>query len=106
MAMTILELGTVQKLAQAAKTTLKLKAQLDALNVDYDASGGVKETLGAGQTGDDNLASEPSLSNLTKAQLDDAAYALTNGLKTQIDNTYAQLEKLASRAENTNLTLG
>ena len=98
MPMTPLELNTITKAAALAKYILQeIKPVIDALNVDYDAIGGVKETIGTGQAADDKLAAETSLSNLTKQELDDALYAITNGIKTTVDTAYSQLEKLASR---------
>lgn len=101
--MTPLELKTVKDGAKVAWFIVnRIKPKLDALNIDYDASGGVKDTLGTGSTGDAALATEMSLSNLTKTQLDDGMYALTSVIRAAllITGSYAQLEQLASRAEN------
>lgn len=104
--MDVLELKTVKKGALFAKLLVeKVKPALDVLNIDYDASGGVKDTLGAGSTGDAELATEASLSNLTKAELDDGMYVLTSVLKAAIDGSYSQLEKLASRADSNPLNI-
>lgn len=105
--MNTLQLKTIKDGAKIAKFMLQwVKPRVDAINIDYDAAGGVKETLGATTVGDAALAAEESLSNLTKAELDDAMYALTAVLKTAYDGSYSQLEKLASRAENTPFTQG
>lgn len=94
MTMTPLEIKTIRDGAAIAKQMLlQMKPKLDALNVDYDAAGGVKETVD--QT---DLDGEESLSGITKTQLDDGMYALTATLKGALDTAYTQLEKLASRS--------
>lgn len=102
MTLNTLELKNIKDAAKLAKFFLQTaKPRIDALNIDYDASGGTKSTID--QAG---LDAEPSLSGITKAQLDDALYALTSSLKGVLDSSYSQLEKLASRAENTNTPFG
>lgn len=94
MTMTPLELKVIKEGAAVARMMLQqIKPRLDALNIDYDAAGGVKATVD--QT---KLDSEISLSLLTKAQLDDGMYALTATLKSAVDTAYTQLEKLAARS--------
>ena len=93
MTMTPLESKTVYSLADIARFLLQeVKPRLDMLNVDYDATGGVKETL---QQGD--LDEDANLSGITKAQVDDGAYVLTNNIRTIFNDSYAQLEQLAAR---------
>lgn len=92
MAITALESNTVSRGAALAKRVLELKAEIDYLNIIYDASGGVKETLTQAE-----LDSVPSFSGVTKAQVDDGMFALTSGLKTAITNSYTQLAQLAAR---------
>lgn len=103
MALTPLQLNTVKEAANLLRfLQQEVKPRVDMFNIAYDSAGGVKETIGAGTEegdgpGDLNLASEPSLSNLTKAELDDAMFAMTSTLKTALDNTESQMGKLASR---------
>lgn len=45
-----------------------------------------------------DLDSDPSLSGLTKAQLDDAMYVMTATIRAALTNSYTQLAHLAARA--------
>lgn len=95
MALTQLEMSTVDRFINLAKKVLaEIEPELHQLNVIYDSGGGVKETVSQG-----NLNGESKYSGLTKAALDDGAYALTNTLKTAIDGAFAQLEQIASRSQ-------
>lgn len=93
MALTKLELDTIRRGCRSAQIVLEtLKPLIDELNVIYDSEGGVKSTIQ--QT---DLDAETSLSEITKQQLDDGMYALTNGLKTAIDSAVSQLAQLSAR---------
>lgn len=95
MALSTLELNTIRRGAQMARLVIdQLKPVIDELNVIYDADDGVKEIVDQ-----EALDTEPSLSGLTKAQLDDGMYALTATLKTTIGNAYTQLVHLAARSQ-------
>jgi hypothetical protein len=93
MALSRLESDTISRgLAAAREVLMGLQPTLQGLRVIYDGAGGVKETLTQ-----DALDTIPSLSGLTKQQLDDGMYALTSVLLTDIETSYAQLAQLASR---------
>lgn len=94
MALTALEQNTVIRGLQIAKKVIEeLKPAVDALNIIYDAEGGVKTTLTQ-----EDLDGVAIFSGLTKAQLDDGMYVLTAVLKTDISNGFTQLIQLAARA--------
>jgi hypothetical protein len=94
MALTTLEQNTISRGIAAAKLLLEeVKPQLDALNIIYDSVGGAKETIS--QPGIDEI---PSLSGLTKVQLDDALYQLTAILRPALLSGYAVLAHLAARS--------
>lgn len=94
MAISALEKDTVSNGMNAAKLVINdLKPLLDKLQILYDSAGGVKTTLTQGE-----IDSVSSWSELTKTQLDDGMYALTNTLKTAIDSTYTALAQLAARS--------
>lgn len=91
---TQLEQNTVSRGASAALLIVEqIYPALKRLNIDYDSSGGVKETLTQAE-----LDSIASFSGLTKAQLDDGMFALTSTLRTDIETAFSQLEQLAGRA--------
>lgn len=93
MAITALEQNTVSRgIAAALVVVEELYPALKRLNIDYDAVGGVKETLTQGE-----LDSIASFSGLTKTQLDDAMFALTSTLRGAIETAFAQIEQLAAR---------
>jgi len=93
MSITTLESNTVSNGIKACNLVLQqLKPLLDSLDAIYNAAGGVKETLTQ-----DDLDGVTSFSNLTKAQVDDAMYALTSSIKGAIDSAYSQLAELAAR---------
>lgn len=70
----------------------EIKPRLDMFNVQYDAQDALKSTI---QQAD--LDEVIELSGLTKAELDDAMYVLTNGIKGVVDASTSQLSKLAAR---------
>jgi hypothetical protein len=85
--------NVVSRSAQAAKYLVEqLKPLLDELDVLYNSAGGLKSTISQG-----DLDSIASFSGLTKQQLDDALYALTSTLKSDLSAAYTQLAQLASR---------
>lgn len=93
MSMSTLQLDTVKGGANLARFLLQeVKPRVDMFNVDYDAQGGVKDTL-TQQDLDENA----SLSGLTKAELDDGMYVITALLKPLLGDNFSQLQKLASR---------
>lgn len=95
MAMTTLEQDTVSKGCKAARAVVEdLKPLIDRLNIIYDAADpvGLKYTITQPK-----LDSVTSFSGLTKTQLDDGMYALTNTLRTAITNAYTALVELAAR---------
>lgn len=93
MALSVLEKSTIGEGIQACRKVVnEIEPLLQRLNVVYDSDDGVKET-----TTQANLDLVPEYSGLTKAQLDDAMFALTSTLRTAINNAYTQLVHLASR---------
>ncbi len=93
MSMSALEISTVDDGMLIAKKLLDdLKPIIDQLNVIYDESGGVKTTIT-----DEKLASVPSYSGLTKAQLDDGMFVITSSIKTALSDGLTQLTHLAAR---------
>lgn len=93
MAITRLESDTVSRGFNAAKLALEqLKPVVDSLDVIYNSSGGVKDTLTQG-----DLDGVPSFSGITKGQVDDGVFALM-GIKTAIANAYTALAEFAARA--------
>jgi len=94
MPLTALEQNTVSRSFFVAKKVLEeVKPVLDALNIIYDAGGGVKETLTQAE-----LDEIPAFSGLTKTQLDDGLYALTAVIRPAITNAFTALAQLATRA--------
>lgn len=93
MALTTLELTTINRGIVMAKKILELQSELYQLNIIYDSSGGVKETVTQAE-----LDERPEYSGLTKQQLDDGMYALTGTIRTDVQNALTQLTNLASRA--------
>lgn len=93
MSMSELEISTTDKGMLAAKKLLdEVKPIVDQLNVIYDGANGVKSTLT-----DEKLASVPSYSNITKAQMDDGMFAITSTLRTALSDAATQLAILAAR---------
>lgn len=94
-ALTTLEATTISRAAAVAKRLLdEVKPVLDSLDVIYNT-----ETTGGGDTiTQANLDLATNLSGLTKAQLDDALFALTSAVRGALDNAYVQLAHLAARA--------
>lgn len=93
MPLSVLEQTTINRaIALARKVVEEVYPALKELNVSYNASGGVSSTIT--QT---ELDANPDLSGLTKAQLDDALYALTSGILGAIDTGYSQLVQLGTR---------
>ena len=91
--MNTLEYDTLNLAFAVCRTILTdLQPRLTALQQQYDAAGGVKETLTQQEM--DEVA---SLSGLTKQQADDGLYALTAVLLPAITQSYASLSHLASR---------
>lgn len=94
MALNALEQNTISRAKHMARKLLEeVKPIIDGLNIAYDGSGGVKSTVDQA-----DLDSDPSLSNPTKAQLDDALYVMTDTIRTALANSYTQLAQLAVRA--------
>ncbi len=93
MAITALEQDTVSRgIATAAKVLRDIYPLVKELNILYDSTGGVKDTLT--QPDLDGVA---SYSGITKAQVDDGMFVLTSTLRTAIESAYAQLAELAAR---------
>ncbi len=93
MAITTLEQNTVSNGCRIAARILRdVYPFLNELNIIYDSTGGVKETITQAE-----LDSVAAFSGLTKAQLDDGMFALTSTLRTAILNAYAQLAEIAAR---------
>lgn len=94
MTMTALEYDTVQMGAAVCRLVLNdVLPKLQGLQQVYDSAGGGKESITQ-----DELNEQPSLSNLTKTQLDDAIYVLTATLLPAITAAYPQLAQLAARS--------
>lgn len=88
-----LESSTIVKGLATAQVVLDtIKPALDRMNAIYDSANGAKTTITQAA-----LDAEPSLSGLTKQQLDDGMFALTATLKGAIDSAESQLEQLAAR---------
>ena len=93
MALSILEKQTITKGCQAAKKVLEeVLPILNNLNVIYDSAGGVKTTITQ-----QNMDLDPTLSGLTKQQLDDGMFALTSTLKNDMTTAFSQLAEIAAR---------
>jgi hypothetical protein len=93
-ALTTVEANKIHEGAQAAQLVVdQLKPVLDRLNILYDSEGGLKTTITQ-----ENMDELPSLSGMTKQQLDAGMYALTGTLRTKIDEAYTALVELAARA--------
>src|SRR6185295_3903622 len=93
MALTTLETMTINRgIALAKKLTSDIVPELRRLQVSYDAANAVKATVTQ-----PNLDLATQFSGITKAQLDDAFFAMTSTLKTALDTAYAQIETLAER---------
>ena len=93
MALTTLETMTINRgIALAKKLTSEIVPELRRLQVSYDAANAVKATVTQ-----PNLDLATQFSGITKAQLDDAFFAMTSTLKTALDTAYAQIETLAER---------
>ena len=89
-----LESSTINRgIALARRVLEEIKPIIDGLNVAYDTpTTGVKATVNQ-----QDLDDTPSLSGITEAQLDDGFFALTDAIRTAINNNYFQLATLASR---------
>lgn len=93
MAILTLEYDVVTQAAAVCKKVLtELEPALSQFREIYDAGGGVKSTLT--QADLDGVA---SFSGLTKAQVDDALYALTALLLPAIESSTTALAQLAAR---------
>ena len=93
MAMNPLEYDTLNAAFAVSRIILNdLQPKLLFLQQQYDAAGGVKESLTQEEM--DEVA---ALSGLTKQQADDGLYALTAVMLPAITQTYAVLSVLASR---------
>lgn len=93
MPMTTLEQDTISKtFAVAKKLLLDLQPQLASLRELYDSAGGVKTTLTQ-----EEMDEVPALSGLTKAQLDDALFAMTSGILPAIEAGFPALSQSAAR---------
>lgn len=91
--LTQLEKITILRGIVAAKRLVdEIKPLYDQLNVVYDSAGGVKETVTQ-----EDLDGYIEFAGLTKQELDDGMYVLTNVLKGSLTNSYSQLVKLAAR---------
>jgi len=94
MALDKLALDTISRSMQAAKLLLDQAMPLvNQLDIVYNQAGGLKETIT-----DADLAEVASFSGLTKQQLDDGMYALTNGVKGALTASYDALVELAVRS--------
>lgn len=91
--MDTLELSTVNRGINLSKRVLELQLEMQQLDIIYNSTGGVSETLTQA-----DLDSRPEYSGLTKQQVDDAFYAMTATLKTDINNAMTALTHLACRA--------
>jgi hypothetical protein len=81
MPLTTLEANTIARAITAAKRVLdEFKPAIDQLNIIYDSAGGAKVTITQAK-----LDEAGNLSGLTKAQLDDALYVLTNNVRLALD---------------------
>jgi hypothetical protein len=88
-----LEYDTITQAAAVCKKILhELEPALAQFREIYDAGGGVKETLTQ-----EDLDGVASFSGLTKAQCDDALYALTALLLPAIEQSTTALSQLAAR---------
>jgi hypothetical protein len=93
-ALTPLGQDTISRAMQQAKVLLEqLKPILDELDVVYNSSGGLHDTIVQG-----DLDAIPSYSGLTKTQLDDGMFVLTSTIKGEINTAYSQLAELATRS--------
>jgi hypothetical protein len=93
MAVTTLEYDVVTQAAAVCKKILtELEPALAQFREIYDAAGGVKETLTQ-----EDLDAVASFSGLSKAQVDNALYALTALLLPAIESSTTALAQLAAR---------
>ena len=93
MALNSYEVLTIQRLIQLSRMIVEqIEPGLDSLNEIYNSVGGIKDSIPAEDLGQDGL-----YGGMTKAQLDDAAYALTSVIKGAVDNVHAQLQLIAYR---------
>jgi hypothetical protein len=93
MPMTTLEYDTLNLAFAVSKTVLTdLQPRLAALQQQYDADGGVGDTLTQ-----EEMDLQPALSGLTKQAADDGLYALTAVLLPAITQGFTALSALASR---------
>lgn len=93
MTMSALEYDTLNTAFVVCKMLLQdLQPRLAALQQQYDALGGVKETLTQQEM--DEVA---ALSGLTKQQADDGFYVLTTVLLPALTQSYPALAQLAAR---------
>jgi hypothetical protein len=83
---------TISKAISSSENLLEVSYPvLREIDVVYNSAGGLKTTITQA-----DLDAVPGLSGLTKQQLDDAVYALTQ-VKTQLETSYTALVQLASR---------
>lgn len=93
MSMTVLESDTLTLAFAVSKMVITdLQPRLAALQQQYDATGGVKDTLTQSE-----MDEQAVLSGLTKQQADDGLYALTAVLLPSIEAGFTALSALASR---------
>jgi len=93
MPMSQLENDTLAKtFAVSKQLLLDLQPKLASLRELYDSAGGVKETLTQAE-----LDEVPSLSGLTKTQIDDALYSMTSGILPAIEAGFSSLSQTAAR---------
>jgi hypothetical protein len=78
--------------ATCKQVLLDLQPKIAAMNEIYNATGGASSTITQGE-----LDEEAALSGLTKAQLDDALFALTSGILPAIVAGYTALAQLGAR---------
>jgi hypothetical protein len=94
MPMTALEADTLTAIFALCKTVITdLQPRLQALQQQYDAEGGVADTLTQA-----DLDDATHLSGLQKQSVDDGVYVLTTVMLPGIVNGYASLAQLASRS--------
>lgn len=93
MALTPVARMEIGKAAGVAKKLEDALAELKHLNITYDSSGGLKETITLS-----DLNGDPALSGLTKVALDDGMFALTATIRTAIEGAYSQIIILSKLA--------
>jgi hypothetical protein len=97
MTMSALEYDTLVTAAGVCRQVLSdLQPKLQGLKQIYDAEGGVKSTLTQ-----DEMDEVAALSGLTKAQADDAIYALTAVMLPAIEAGYTAMAQMAARFRGT-----